>query len=511
MPAYRFFDNGRSPEDIWESLQRRAGLSAPRPVERRWAVYDSFDWRLHAAGLALVRRGADLSLEPLAGGDPLAVERIEGEPRLAEGLPEGALRDRLAPLLDIRAVMAHIRGLESRCDADLLDERGKVVVRIGRVRLGVEPAGELTFWEVQPLRGFADAADRLIALLEELDLSPREAPLPRLMERLKAPPGFYRAKPSVRLDPAMRTDLALQAVMAALVETARANEGGILADLDTEFLHDFRVAIRRTRSLLSQVKEALPEADEARFKDALRRVGKSTNDLRDLDVYLLHADDYRRMLPESLRPAIEPLFALLTRRRGAALKMVRRNLRSVDYRKIMDAWQAFLETPVPATDMTPTGGRPIGEVARECIAGRYRKIVRKGSRIGPDSPDEDFHALRIDCKKLRYLLEMFGSVLPRKAVKKAVKRVKGLQDVLGRLQDIHVQTHMLHHFADELAAEGQADHRTFLAVGALMGWLTEERIGVRDAFDSRFARFAEARQIRRMARLTHSTEAELRS
>ena len=44
------------------------------------------------------------------------------------------------------------------------------------------------------------------------------------------------------------------------LQTLRINEDGVRKDLDSEFLHDFRVAVRRTRSALSQIKGVFPAA-----------------------------------------------------------------------------------------------------------------------------------------------------------------------------------------------------------------------------------------------------------
>ena len=65
------------------------------------------------------------------------------------------------------------------------------------------------------------------------------------------------AKLDVPLDPSMRTDAALRRILVALLAAMRANEDGTRRDLDPEYLHDFRVAIRRTRSCLGQVKGVL--------------------------------------------------------------------------------------------------------------------------------------------------------------------------------------------------------------------------------------------------------------
>jgi len=77
----------------------------------------------------------------------------------------------------------------------------------------------------------------------------------------------------------------------------RINEVNIEKDLDTEFLHDFRVAIRRTRSALGQIKNVFPMRTTNRFKKDFAFVGELSNQLRDLDVYLLKEDTYKTMLP----------------------------------------------------------------------------------------------------------------------------------------------------------------------------------------------------------------------
>ena len=62
------------------------------------------------------------------------------------------------------------------------------------------------------------------------------------------------SKLSVDLSPDMRADAALKRVLLHLLGTIEVNEKGTKTDIDSEFLHDFRVAVRRTRSALTQVK-----------------------------------------------------------------------------------------------------------------------------------------------------------------------------------------------------------------------------------------------------------------
>ena len=78
-----------------------------------------------------------------------------------------------------------------------------------------------------------------------------------------------------------------RALTAALI----ANEPGLRANLDSEFLHDFRVALRRTRSLLGQLKHVFPENVVAHFGAEFSWMGRLTGPPRDLDVLVLSLRD----------------------------------------------------------------------------------------------------------------------------------------------------------------------------------------------------------------------------
>ena len=90
---------------------------------------------------------------------------------------------------------------------------------------------------------------------------------------------------------------------AAILKIAESNVPGILDDLDTEFLHDYRICLRKVRSVLSLVKDVYPAEGTGRMRKILGDLARQTNRLRDLDVYLLARDEYRELVPPALRPA----------------------------------------------------------------------------------------------------------------------------------------------------------------------------------------------------------------
>ena len=104
--------------------------------------------------------------------------------------------------------------------------------------------------------------------------------------------------------------------------------------------------------------------------------------------------------------------------------------------------------------------RPTGGPARRPSARRRRRadasskaqarLLEHGRAITPTTPAEDVHELRKDAKKLRYLLECFGGLLPASARKAFVKRLKALQDNLGEHQDAEVHVAQLRQAVAEL-------------------------------------------------------------
>ena len=259
---------------------------------------------------------------------------------------------------------------------------------------------------VKPVRGYEKEAKRFSKWLTNkgLTLSHDHLYLQGLAA-VEKHPGTYSSKIRVPLQPTLRADEATKVILRSLFHVIECNEEGVKNDIDTEFLHDFRVAIRRTRSALGQIKEVFPADVTARFQKDFAYLGSVTNRVRDLDVHLLHKERYTALLPAQVRPDIAPLFAHLQRERTIAFRTLVRRLRSKTYADIMCRWDAFLVQP-PADDASAANAsRPIIEVARKRIRRRCRSVVQLGTDLLAATEGQQLHALRIACKKLRYVLE----------------------------------------------------------------------------------------------------------
>ncbi len=301
----------------------------------------------------------------------------------------------------------------------------------------------------------------------------------------------------------MRADAALKQILHSLLDTIERNEPGVREDLDSEFLHDFRVAVRRTRSVLGQFKKVLPPEILMHFRPAFKWLGSVTGPTRDLDVYLIKFEKYQTWLPPSVQEDLIPLRHFLRLHQKQEHARLVEALDSPRYHALIEDWQGYLEAPVPEVPHAPLAARPVLEVASERIWKAYKKVLNEGHAIldDPEAPAEKLHRLRITCKKLRYLLELLRSLYPPKAMKKLILALKQLQDNLGDFNDFEVQQHTLQQFALQMREEREVLTETFLAMGRLEARLEILQHETREAFTERFTKFAAPKNQRRFKEL----------
>jgi CHAD domain-containing protein len=288
----------------------------------------------------------------------------------------------------------------------------------------------------------------------------------------------------------MRADEATKVILRVLSRIIRVNAANIEKDIDTEFIHDFRVAVRRTRAALGQIRSVFPARTTERFKKDFAFVGKLTNELRDLDVYLLKEEAYKAKVAPVLRSDIEPLFDYLRKKRSEAFQKVIRGLKSKRYETILEDWETFLHTSPHDSPAPANAELSIITLARTRIYKKYRNVVKAGNRISESADDRMLHVLRIHCKKLRYLMEFFASLFHPETINSSIEQLKRLQDHLGDFNDLRVQEEYLLTVAKQLPVNRGHSDKLFLAIGSLVGALAGDRKILKNAFAETFADFA---------------------
>ncbi|MGH9379967.1 MAG: CHAD domain-containing protein [Thermoanaerobaculia bacterium] len=475
----------------------------------RYRLLDTFDWRLWSAGCALswVRDGAGTWLVLDDGGAPLRTAVAAGLPRFVDEIGSPGLAARLAGPVGIRRLLPIVEIEARERTLRLLDGRGKTVVRLvardGVARAPADPGAasqgtprdvELPpSLEVQAVRGYEEEARRALQILEgELRLVPRSESLAQqALAAIGRRAGDYTSKFRLTLEPGVTAGTATRRVLAHLLATVRRNEDGARLDLDPEFLHDLRVAVRRTRSALGQLEGVLAPGAVERLQEELKWLGRLTGPVRDLDVQKLHLPEYRAELaPEEAR-ALDPLERLLDRQHAARQREMLAGLDSPRYRALLAAWRDIVDTPMRGEADGQDATRPAVEVARERIDKLQRKVLKKGAAVDDETEMPALHRLRIDCKKLRYMMELFRSLFASEEIDTAIDRLRRIQNTLGRIHDLDVQQRNLRGYAQALAEEGTAAALTLLTIGRIVERMARREERERRRFTGRFSSFAD--------------------
>jgi CHAD domain-containing protein len=305
-------------------------------------------------------------------------------------------------------------------------------------------------------------------------------------------PDLRRGWPEIALDRQGPALTGYRAVLRADADALDDHWAGALLGDDAEELHDLRVVIRRSRTLLEQGRRVLPRPVRRDLAAGFSVLAAATGTARDLDVHLDGWSVLTASASDDEVVALAPVRAELEARREAGHAELARHLSGPEAAALRTDLRRWLELP----DHETPGGReardPLGVVAADRLRRAHRSVQRRGRRIGPDSPADDLHRLRKDAKRLRYLLESFGDLGGRKRNRRVVAHLKRLQDNLGEHQDTGVQAERLRVTVDALAGDGRLTPATATAVERLTARLDVRQAAARAEFAHRFAAYGAA-------------------
>jgi CHAD domain-containing protein len=493
-------------------------------VHREW--FDTFDWRLHRAGLTLERvtvagRGsAELLLRSTAGEVLQVVPAVPAAangfgtittPVLDSNATMSSVLTRLAQVVEMRALLglaavtAHVRTFR------ILDAKEKTIARVVAEEATRDthkavstPRCRISLMPVRGYEGESRKLARRLSALPGMRLSQETWLASALAERGRRPQD-YGGQLDLKLSPTLSAVTAVKTILAHLLEIAERNVPGVAADLDTEFLHDLRVSVRRSRTALKLLGDLLPAVQVSNLWLDLKWMSDLTTPTRDLDAHRLLASQPGTrggVQTEELRP----FYAFLQLRRQAAQRNLVRGLRSARWSRAQQRWRSLCTSDDPASaKLSPGESQPtIQDVARPEIARAYRKARRLGEAINDASPATDLHALRKRCKELRYLMEFFACLIEGRPYRAVLSQLKSLQDCLGEFQDTYVQQRAVATFADEMLTDGAGSAATLMALGRVVDTLELRQAQARQEFEVRFKGFTNKATRANLAELTRA-------
>jgi CHAD domain-containing protein len=263
-------------------------------------------------------------------------------------------------------------------------------------------------------------------------------------------------------------------------------------DEDIEYVHELRVATRRTMAALQLYADMLPRRRTARMKTRLKQIRRAAGDARDYDVLAQRLAKERpgpeanRLLEDvrgQRRKAQKPILALHRRleREDRFERRIAKLLRGIRPR----GKKKTLEKNPRFGDWATASLRPL-----------IKRFFKAARTIEKDT--EVLHQFRIRGKKLRYAMELLAGAFPPAFREKLYPVIEDLQAKLGEIND-HVteQARLRQRIeADEAAAEvdylenlftQENDHIEHARQELLSWWTPKLQESLRAGFDKLLA------------------------
>lgn len=480
--------------------QAATHIDPPHHYLQQRTYYDTHDWSLFRAGLRLEVEPAEqdtiqLTLKRDRDHRTLTTGTVQQPLDFLESLPKRGFHRRLAPIIQVRRLLP-MSTIEVEGERRLIrDGEGKGLGEVRHERWLTEEGGGLDprqWLMASPLQGYETEFDQILTVV-------RYNPAVEAVQRplmydictyAHRHPGDYNNKPPITLSAKMPIAEAVRAILRLYFKVMQDNEQGIIADLDTEYLHDYRIAVRKSRSILNLIKGLFPPKQLQPLMQTLAELQTLTGPTRDMDAYYLNVEEYMTHMTPEVTNELGPLLEQIQLRRTSSQQQLVEGLQSDWYRRFKQSWIAFLEPTAPHPKVQPKGLAPALDIASQTLHKRYLRALDHGRSIHDSTPAAALHDLRKDCKKLRYVIEFFSPLYKQGATQTVLKQLKQLQDYLGYFQDLDTHQLMLQQISQQMVANNNTPPQALIAIGRLWERLAINQQQTRHGFAAAFAPFA---------------------
>ncbi len=232
---------------------------------------------------------------------------------------------------------------------------------------------------------------------------------------------------------------------------------------DAESVHDARGAVRRLTEMLDVLRDCYSGKTVDKILKPAKKLDAHLGSVRDLDVITDKLQTYAAARPVEHQVGLQLLLADWDEQRAAELRTLVDFLQSKRYRTFTDRMETFLDAPEEE-------GPPVYEELPILVLRLYNTLRRCGPEVD-QAPLEKLHKLRMDTKRLRDTLDLFGELLGEPAPQ-IIQQLTDLKDTLGALKDLDVAQRNVEEFIAG-RSERQQNHVDLQGVTDYLGALKE--------------------------------------
>ena len=222
----------------------------------------------------------------------------------------------------------------------------------------------------------------------------------------------------------LKSGEALRTLFLSIFKEIKRLKSDYLQDHDEEILHNLRVNLRKVRSLLKIFNGVFDEKVTLFFGENFKILANSTNKKRDLDIFLgflseqKHANELIYFVQKALNLEYENVKSYLSDEENYAF---------------LKEWEIFLnEGEFYRSKLFDVSLSRLGSFKLRTLLVLAQKRLKS---LDQDCPNESFHKIRIELKKVRYTYEFLSEIFYFDGLKKYEERLKDMQEIFGALQD----------------------------------------------------------------------------
>ncbi|MDA8081342.1 MAG: CHAD domain-containing protein [Actinomycetota bacterium] len=445
--------------------QLASPLAVPLPRQGILKLLDTFDWALERSGASLLlheyRTGTQLILVgprlsvfedlPIANNKWINVETIE-QPFLRRSLSEATHQRALVVQASTPA-----RG-------QLFQFPNSQGMRVATLFFFELPEINRCHILLVTRRGYSSfqhkLSEKIFAALMGLDIKvERKDPFDMVLGDHQRYKKDYQSRFALEFEPSTYGCIALGQALSSEQHRAEINAPWIKDHPDPEFLHDLRVALRRTSSLIKSLEPLLGSIDTSWFRSELKYFMNATSPVRDLEN--LGTFTSKQLDAIKCSPEVEALNSKIARDVSRNYDELAQLIPSPRFDNLISSWGQIARKSLSlALASTPsmnalgsTNGQAenievfpktrVIESARVLLARSGTTLIRKARKAKKLKTAESLHSLRKEAKTFRYLLEFYEPVLEPARTRRCINSIKKLQDALGQHQDTFVQMQLL--------------------------------------------------------------------
>lgn len=335
--------------------------------------------------------------------------------------------------------------------SDVSNKNGKIIFKLHQIKnLTIEnwegKKKNLTnVFGIEPLRGYANISQGMIKdIITKFTIEKIKNPIQYInnQSEINSP---IEERNKFNLDYKMSPAKGIQILYRHFTQNLFLQEKYILKNIDGESIHDYRIFLRKARTLVNEFREFLPPDQYLYLNNEFAWMSEVTTPVRDMDVHLQLTDIYLGIIPERLVQTFIDFQKWITSSRENSYAYLVKMFNSERYKKFKNILKKNINC------RRGSKKKSLGDYVHHKINNQYMDVIKLLSRIDRDtSPHpEIIHDLRKEIKKLRYLMEFFVSIYSIKKIQPIIDALKIIQSHLGVYNDTKYQKENLNNYLNK--------------------------------------------------------------